>query len=408
VPVHLNVVGDAAKDVALTDKQLGQQRAVVKQTNLLFGAHHYDHYDFLLTLSDHTGHFGLEHHQSSDDRLPADFFTDDDMHLLAASLMPHEFVHSWNGKFRRPADLWTPNFNVPMQDDLLWVYEGLTQYFGYVLTARSGMRTAAETRDLIAAIAANFEASHGRDWRPLVDTTNQPIVSQRRPVAWPSWLRGEDYYMEGLLIWLDADTKIRQLSGDTKSLDDFARRFFGIDNGSYITRTYTLDDVVAALNAVEPYDWAGFLRKRVYELAPRTPEDGITQGGYRMTFSDAPPEWLKQSQRPDAFVDFATSLGFSVKATGEVGNVGWNSPAFKAGMTPDMQVAGVNGRAFSLAVLRAAIVDAEKDTSPLKLFVKRGEEFQTIEINYHQGLRYPTLSRTEGTPDLLDKILAPK
>ncbi|HTU32311.1 MAG TPA: hypothetical protein VMF66_00755 [Candidatus Acidoferrum sp.] len=406
--VFLDVFADSPKDLAISPEELQVHKNLVEQAAKLFDSHHYSHYDFLFTLSDVLGGEGLEHHQSSEDGTHANYFTDWAAGVHGRDLLGHEYTHSWNGKFRRPADLWTPNFNVPMRDDLLWVYEGLTQYWGYVLTARSGMRSSADTRDLIAEIAANFEASHGRDWRPLVDTTNQPTISQRRPVTWPSWLRGEDYYMEGLLIWLDADTKIRQLSGGKKSLDDFARTFYGIDNGSYVTRTYSFDDIVSALNSVQPYDWAEFLRERVYELHPQVPENGITQGGYRLTYSNTPPKWLKGAQAPGSFVSFATSLGIAVKSTGEIGNVWWDSPAFKQDMTPDMTIEAVNGKAFSIEVLRDAVLQAEKGTAPISVLVKRGDDFQKIEIDYHDGLRYPGLSRVEGTPDLLDKILAPK
>lgn len=406
--VFLDVFADSPKDLAITPEELQLHRNLAEQAAKLFDSHHYSHYDFLFSLSDVLGGEGLEHHQSSEDGTHANYFTDWAAGVHGRDLLGHEYTHSWNGKFRRPADLWTPNFNVPMRGDLLWVYEGLTEYWGYVLTARSGMRTPAETRDLIAEIAANFEASRGRDWRPLVDTTNQPTISQRRPVTWPSWLRGEDYYMEGLLIWLDADTKIRQLSSGKRSLDDFARTFYGIDNGSYVTRTYTFDDIVSALNSVQAYDWASFLRERVYELHPQVPEEGITQGGYRLTYSDTPPKWLKASETPGSFVSFATSLGMAVKSSGEVANVWWGSPAFKAGMTSDMTIAAVNGKAFDIGNLRAAIVQAEKETSPMKFLVKRGNDFQTIEIDYHAGLRYPALSRVEGTPDLLDEVLAAK
>jgi predicted metalloprotease with PDZ domain len=407
-PVFLDVFADSPKDLAITPEELQVHKNLVEQAAKLFDSHHYSHYDFLFMLSDVLGGEGLEHHQSSEDGTRANYFTDWAAGVRGHDLLGHEYTHSWNGKFRRPADLWTPNFNVPMRDDLLWVYEGLTEYWGYVLTARSGMRSAADTRDLIAQIAANFEASPGRDWRPLVDTTSQPTISQRRPVTWPSWLRGEDYYMEGLLIWLDADTKIRQLSGGKKSLDDFANTFYAMDNGSFVTRTYTFDDIVSTLNSVQPYDWASFFRQRVYELHPQVPEEGITQGGYRLTYSDIPPKWLKASETRASFVSFANSLGIAAKSTGEIGNVWWGSPAFKAGMTPDMTIAAVNGKAFGIDVLRAAIVQAEKDSGPLKLLVKHGNDFNTVEIDYHGGLRYPTLTRTEGTPDLLDQILAPK
>jgi predicted metalloprotease with PDZ domain len=406
--VFLDVFADSPKDLAITPEELKLHRNLVQQAAQLFHSHHYRHYDLLFSVSDIMGGEGLEHHQSSEDSTRANYFTDWQAGVDERDLLAHEYTHSWNGKFRRPADLWTPNFNVPMQDDLLWVYEGLTQYWGYVLTARSGLRTPSETRDLIADIAADFDASRGRTWRPLVDTTNQPIISQRRPVTWVSWLRDEDYYEEGLLIWLDVDTKIRQLSGGKKSLDDFARVFYGVDNGSYVTRTYDFNDIVSALNSVEPYDWRSFLRTRVYQLAPRTPVGGITRGGYRLTYTDTPPAWLKHAYTPQSYVSFATSLGFSVKENGELGSVWWDSPAYDAGITPDMRLQAVNGKAFTLDVLRDAIRDAEKSASPIRLLVRRGNLLRTVPVDYHGGLRYPKLSRVQGTPDLLDAILAPK
>lgn len=406
--VFLDVFADTPAELAATPEQIRLHRNLTQQAQKLFESHHYKHYDFLFSLSDTIGGEGLEHHQSSEDGTRANYFTDWAAGVANRDLLGHEYSHSWNGKFRRPADLWTPNFNVPMQDDLLWVYEGLTQYFGYVLTARSGLRTAEQTRDLIAGVAANFEDSPGRDWRPLVDTTNQPTVSQRRPVSWVSWQRPEDYYTEGMLIWLDADTKIRELSGDKKSLDDFAKLFFGIDNGSFVTQTYTLQDVIQALNTVQPYDWANFLKERVYEIAPQTPENGIKQGGYRLIYSDTQPEWQRRGERPEAGANFGTSIGFVVRANGELGNVWWNSPAFKAGITPDMQIMAVNDTAFKTEALRTAILDAEKSQAPIKLLVKRDNQFETIDVDYHGGLRYPKLERVENTPDRLDAILAAK
>ncbi|MGH9608780.1 MAG: M61 family metallopeptidase [Bryobacteraceae bacterium] len=405
--VFLDVFGDKPSDLAISPKELQLHKNLVVQEQKLFHSHHYKHYDFLFTISEVVGGQGLEHHQSSEDGTYANYFTDWKAGVADRDLLAHEYTHSWNGKFRRPADLWTPNFNVPMQDDLLWVYEGLTQYYGYVLTARSGLRTNPQTRDLIAMIAANFVASPGRKWRPLVDTTNQEIISERRPVTWVSWQRTEAYYNEGLMIWLDADTLIRKLSGGKKSLDDFAKLFYGIDNGSYVTQTYTLKDIVSALNEVQPYDWGKFFQSRVYDLAPQTPEEGITRGGYRLAYSDTPPNWLKYEKRPDRTFDFATSIGISIKKDGTLDNVWWGSPAFKAGITPDMKLVAVNGVQFKVKVLRSAIKAAEKSKAPLKLLVQRDKNFQTISLDYHKGLRYPKLDRVKGTPDRLDAILAP-
>ena len=405
--VFLDVFADEESDLAITPEELEVHKKLVAEAAKLYASHHYDHYDFLLLLSNKVGGVGLEHHQSSEDGHPRDYFTNWAGSVRGMDLLGHEYTHSWDGKFRRPADLWTPNFNVPMQDDLLWVYEGMTQYWGNVLTARAGMRTPEQTRDVMAAVAANFDISPGRTWRPMVDTTNQPTVSQRSAVSWVSWQRPEDYYTEGMLIWLDADTKIRELSGDKKSLDDFSKLFFGVENGSYITKTYTLDDVVAALNSVQPYDWPGFLRSRVYELAPETPKDGFARGGYRLAYSDTPGDWLKVYQATAPYQDFSTSLGFSVGKDGSLGNVWWAGPAFKAGVTPDMQLGAVNGKLYSPDVLRAALIAAEKTKAPLQLLFKRGDTFQTIAIDYHGGLRYPHLERVPGTPDRLDAIFAP-
>jgi predicted metalloprotease with PDZ domain len=413
-PVYLDVFADKPADLEITPEELQYHKNLVVEAQKLFNSHHYDRYDFLFSVSDIVSGKGLEHHQSSEDGSRANYFTDWGAGVTGRALLPHEYTHSWNGKFRRPADLWTPNFNVPMRNDLLWVYEGLTDYYGNVLTARSGMRTPEQARDVFAQIAAAFEISPGRTWRSLEDTTNQPISSSHSavPQTWPSWERSYDYYPESDLIWLDADTKIRELSGGKKSLDDFAKLFFGIDNGSYITVTYTLDDLVKALNTVQPYDWAGFFRTRVYEVNPNVPENGFIQGGYRLVYNDNEPEWLKKSESVRG-ASFATSLGFSVRSagspdsTGSLDSVGWDSLAFKAGITPDMQLLAVNDQKYTAAGLRETILAAETSKEPIKLLLKRGDEFLTISLDYHGGMRYPHLERVDPTPDRLDAILAP-
>ena len=413
-PVYLDVFADKPGDLEITAEELEFHNNLVIEAQKLFNSHHYDHYDFLFTVSDTIGGKGLEHHQSSEDGSPAKYFTNWDAGVGGRALLPHEYTHSWNGKFRRPADLWTPNFNVPMRNDLLWVYEGLTNYYGNVLTARSGMRTPEEARDVIAQIAAAFEISPGRTWRSLEDTTNQPIISSHfaAPETWPSWQRSYDYYSESDLVWLDADTKIRELSGGKKSLDDFARLLFGIENGSYVTITYTFEDLLKALNSVQPYDWAEFFRTRVYEVNPKVPENGITQGGYLLVYNDNEPEWLKKADSSRG-VSFGTSLGFALKSEegsdspGSVDYVWWDSLAFKAGITPDMQLQGVNDQKYTLTGLAEAILAAEKSKEPIKLLFKRGSEFVTISLDYHGGMRYPHLERVDTTRDWLDAILTP-
>jgi predicted metalloprotease with PDZ domain len=418
-PVYLDVFVDKPEQLQITPEELQYHKNLIIQAEKLFHSRHYDHYDFLFSLSDTVGGKGLEHHQSSEDGTRANYFTDWSAGVSGRALLAHEYTHSWNGKFRRPADLWTPNFNVPMRNDLLWVYEGLTDYYGNVLTARSGMRTLEQARDEIAQIAANFEISPGRTWRSLEDTTNQPIISSHflQPQPWPSWERSYDYYPESDLIWLDADTKIRELSKGQKSLDDFARLFFGTNNGSYITVTYNFEDLVKAMNIVQPYDWKEFFQTRVYEVAPKVPENGITQGGYRLVYNDTEPDWMKHRDKSRP-VRFDTSLGFSVIGEGDdddsdagspgtITQVVWDGPAFKAGITPGMRLQAVNDQAFSAANLREAIVTAEKGSAPIKLLLKRDKEFVTVMLDHHGGLRYPHLERVPSASDLLDLVLAP-
>ncbi len=417
-PVYLDVFADKPEQLEITPDELQYHKNLVIQAEKLFHSRHYEHYDFLFSLSDTVGGKGLEHHQSSEDGTRANYFTDWAAGVSGRALLPHEYTHSWNGKFRRPADLWTPNFNVPMQNDLLWVYEGLTNYYGNVLTARSGMRTPEQARDEIAQIAANFEISPGRTWRSLQDTTNQPIISSHftQPEAWPSWQRSYDYYSESDLIWLDADTKIRELSKGQKSLDDFAKLFFGTNNGSYITVAYSFEDLLKAMNTVQPYDWKEFFRTRVYEIAPKVPENGITRGGYRLVYNDTEPDWIKHMDKSRP-MRFDTSVGFSVISGGDDDNdagpsgtitaVLWDGPAFKAGITPGMRLQAVNDQAFSIANLHDAIVSAENSNAPIKLLLKRDKDFITVMLDYHSGLRYPHLERIGSTSDLLDLVLAP-
>jgi predicted metalloprotease with PDZ domain len=410
--VFLDVFADKPKDLDITPEELQLHKNLTVQAQKLFDSHHYTHYNFLFFLSNTLGSQGLEHHQSSEDGTNANYFTDWKAGVADRDLLAHEYTHSWNGKFRRPNDLWRPAFNMPEQDNLLWVYEGLTQYWGEVLTARAGMRTPQETREVLAGIAASFEDSPGRDWRPLIDTTNQEILSERRPVSWVSWQREEDYYMEGVLIWLDADTKIRELSGGKKSLDDFAKLFFGIDNGSFITRTYDFNDIVTALNKVQPYDWAKFLRTLVYELHPQVPLAGFTQGGYKLVYNDTQPPWDKPTHFSRFGASFATSIGFILKHSGTIADVQWDSPAFKAGIVPGMQIVAVNGNAMggngdSADVVKDAILQAEKSSQPIHFVVKKDGTVRNIDVDYRGGLRYAHLERIPGTPDLLDAILAP-
>jgi predicted metalloprotease with PDZ domain len=407
VPVHLNLFADRPELLAITPEQLEAHRSLVRQAYKLYGSHHYSHYDFLYSLSDQIQQNGLEHHQSSEDGSVPEALTEWDKTAYDRDLLAHEFTHSWNGKFRRPADLWTPNYNVPMQDSLLWVYEGQTQYWGQVLTARAGLWTQQQALDELALTAAYYDAQSGRRWRALQDTTNDEIINPRRPMSWPDWQRFEDYYAEGQLIWLDADTLIRERSQGKRSLDDFARAFFGIDDGSFTTVTFTFEDVVKALNAVEPYDWSAFLRERLDAIGKPAPLDGLRRGGYKLVFTDTPSELLKAHDEQSKRVNLLFSIGIELDdKDGGVMDVLWDSAAFKAKLTESSVIMAINGAAYSADVLKDAIRSAKTTKQPIELIVKNGDRFRVLQLDYHEGLRYPHLERDPSAPARLDDILA--
>jgi predicted metalloprotease with PDZ domain len=401
-------VADEPKELVVSAEVLAKHRALVDQAIKLFGSRHFDHYDFLHAITDRMGGIGLEHHRSSENQNDPGYFIDWQGSLSDHTLLSHEFVHSWNGKFRRGADLWTPDFRTPMRDSLLWVYEGQTQFWGYVLEARSGLSTKQEVLDKLALIAAGLDVAPGRQWRPLIDTTNDPIISARRPKGWSSFQRSEDYYNEGLLIWTEADAIIRQATKGKRGMDDFARAFFGINDGDWGEVTYTLDDVVATLNRVHPYDWAGFLRTRVYQTSERAPLDGFTRSGYRLTYTEEPTAAAKATFKARESADFTYSLGLTVGKESKIGSVIWESPAFEAGLTVGQTVVSVNGRAYSETVLQEAVTAAKGGSQPIRLIVKRGEEVGPIDIRWNGGLRYPRFEKIGKGEGSLDKLLAPR
>ncbi|OLC37902.1 MAG: peptidase M61 [Acidobacteria bacterium 13_1_40CM_56_16] len=406
-PVHLDIVADRADLLEMKPEQLAAHRGLVEQANKLFGSHHYDHYDLLLALTNRMGGIGLEHHQSSENGTAATYFTEWEKNVDRRDLLPHEYTHSWNGKFRRPADLWTPNFNTPMRDSLLWMYEGQTEYWGFVLAARSGLWTRQQALDAIAATAAVYDHRAGREWRSLEDTTNDPIMALRRPLPWRSWQRSEDYYLEGQLVWLDADTLIRELSHGARSLDDFARAFFGINDGSYIPVTYTFDDVVNALNRVQPHDWSKFLRARLDGHGPGAPLDGLNRGGYKLVYKETPSEYFKNEEERRKISDLTYSLGMIIGNEGKLTEVLWEGLAYQKGLTVGTQIIAVDGIAYNIDRLKAAIKEAQKAGTSIELLVKNGDHYRTVRMDYHDGLRYPHLERT-GAVAFLDQILAPR
>lgn len=407
VPVRLTLLADRPELLNVAPEHLAAYRSLVQQAYQLFGSHHYAHYDFLNVLTDQVKQVGLEHHQSSEDGLDPTAYTEWDKMAYDRDLLPHEFTHSWNGKFRRPADLWTSNYNVPMQNTLLWVYEGQTQYWGQVLAARAGLWTQQQALDELALTAAFYETQGGRKWRALQDTTNDEIINPRRPMSWPDWQRFEDYYSEGQLIWLDVDTLIRERSQGMRSLDDFARAFFGIRDGSFTPVTYVFDDVVKALKNIEPYDWASFLRERLDSIAGSAPLDGLRRGGYRLVYSDTPSDFLKAGETQRKRVNLLYSIGVMIDdKDGSLRTVLWDSPAFKARLIEGAQILSVDGAAYSADLLKDAIKARKSTKTPIELIVKIGDRFQALSLDYHDGLRYPHLERDTSKPARLDDILS--
>ena len=409
-PVRLNVFADAPEELQATDEQLERHRRVVREAVDLFGGRHFQEYDFLLAISDHFTGIGLEHHQSSENTVGLGYFADWDGTATGRDILAHEMVHSWNGKFRRPADLWTPSYEVPMQTSLLWVYEGMTEFWGLVLATRSGLWTPEFARDALAHYAAVFDRGRaGRSWRNLQDTTNQPIIAYRTPQDYPSWQRNVDYYTEGTLLWLDADMKLRELTRGKRSLDDFARRFFGIDDGQLGPVTYTYDDVVRTLGEVAASDWNAFLRQRTEGHGPGAPLDGLEKSGWRLTFTDKPSAFTTNVDKAGKRAGFSFSLGLSVSnKDGKIVDVLWDSPAFKAGVAPGMTLLAANGRAWTADVLKEAIVTAKSTQGTIDLLLRQDDLFRTVQIDYHDGLRYPHLERIEGREDRLSVLLRPR
>lgn len=405
-PVHLDIVADSADELDLKPEYIAPHRKLIQEAYQLFGSRHFDHYDFLFGISDNFGFIGLEHHRSSEDGVHRGYFKDWDRTSTGRFILPHELTHSWNGKFRRPADLWTANYNAPMQDDLLWVYEGLTNYWDRVLTARSGLWTDEFTRGSLASIAATFQQKRqGRVWRDLQDTTNQPLITLHVPQNWTSWERAQDYYNEGLLIWLDVDTKIRELTANKRSLDDFARAFFGIDNGSYGTVTYTFKDVVKGLNAISPYEWADFLGARLNSHGPNVSLKGLTRTGWSLAFKAEPSDFLQKLDAVNETTDLTYSLGIALDKNANITEVVWDSPAFRARLTTAGTVVAVNGRAFTPALLKQAVQDARDAKSPVELLVRGFDRFRNVRLDYSGGLRYPYLARILNAEDRLSEIL---
>ncbi len=408
-PHYLHLAADSDRALEVSPQIVDEYKNLVKETGALFGSRHYRDYHFLFTLSDHVAHFGLEHHESSDDRYSERTLIDPEIQRVSADLLSHEFVHSWNGKYRRPAGLTSDGkdgvYDKPMKGDLLWVYEGLTQYLGEILAPRSGLRTAEDFRDSLAATAADLDNKFGRTWRPLSDTAVAAQILYLAGGDYDNYRRDVDYYPEGTLIWLEVDATIRQLSKGAKSLDDFCRAFHGGAGGTPALKTYEFADVVTALNAVQPYDWAAFLNERLQSTSPRAPLGGIEKSGWKLTYDGVRSDFWKAAEAQGKTADLSYSIGLKVRDDGTVADIQIGSPAQKAGIAPSTRIIAINNREFTPTLLREAVAKTASDAKPIELLIKTGEYYEVHRIEYQGGERYPHLTRDPSLPDLLADII---
>ncbi|MFY9733238.1 MAG: hypothetical protein WB723_02775 [Candidatus Acidiferrales bacterium] len=413
---YVDVASDAPEYSKISPALQAGIANLVREADALYRSHHYHDYHFLVALSDVIGSdTTLEHGQSSEYGVPEKFFSDEGYLLAGADLLPHEFSHSWNGKYRRPVGLYQPDFATAQQGALLWVYEGMTQYLGNILAARAGLKSQSQYRDILAQSAANLDYTPGREWRSTEDTAIAASVLRGGNQAWSNWRRGQDYYDEGQLVWLDADTLIRKLTNNQKSLDDFQHIFLGKGgNTGPLIVTYTFDELVQDLNAVAPYDWATFLREQIVKITPHADLAGIERGGYKLVYADKPNASVAVVQSalaglPGAIptVDAWFSIGLFVSGDGNIQDVRWNSPAAKAKLAPGYKIIAVNGQVFSGDRLRAAIRDAKGKSEPIHITLQSDTFLSTANIDYHDGERYPALERVTGTPAYLDDITRP-
>ncbi len=403
-PTEIDVAADSAAALNAPPEVWEHYGNLVKQAGILFGARHYRDYHFLLTLSDHVAHFGLEHHESNDSRVDERSLIEESGRRRSAGLLPHEYVHSWNGKYRRPADLTTPDYEVPMQTDLLWVYEGLTSYLGDMLSARSGERTPSLARDELANMAADLDHRSGRVWRNLQDTADGVPSMQMAPKAWEDWRRPVDYYDEDVLNWLWVDVIIRQQTRGKKSMDDFCKLFYGPPSGPPMVKTYTFDDVTNALNQVARYDWRGFWTERLTNHGPGAPLEGIEASGWKLVYDEYSSDMDRAQDWEEKAIDAHYSVGLLLGSDGVIKDTVEGMIAAKAGIGPGMKVVAVNGRRFSPEVWRDAIRAAKTGPEPIELIVENTDYFRVVKLDYHGGEQYPHLVRDESKPDLLTEI----
>jgi predicted metalloprotease with PDZ domain len=408
-PAVISIAADQRSALDMPEERIAGFRRLPGEAEALFGSRHYSSYHWLVALGDTVDQNGLEHHESSDNRGRLGMFTDESFLLRQGTLLPHEYTHSWNGKYRRPAGLATPNPQEALHTELLWIYEGLTRYLGdFLLTTRSGIRSAENTREYTAWVAANLDRNRtGRSWRPLADTAVAVQTLSGAPVAWTAARRALDYYDESMLIWLEADTLMRGKSGGAKSIDDFCRAFFGPSTPPTVV-PYTEDDVYAALGKIVPHDWLGFFAERVYAVQPHAPVGGLEAAGWKLVYTDQPNTYQVARAKTQSLVDATFSLGVWLKEDGTITDIVPGAPAWKAGLGPGMKLVAVNGRKWASDVFAQELQAARKSTAPIEIAAEHGDVLRTFRIDYHEGERYPHLERDASKPDLLSTILAPK
>jgi predicted metalloprotease with PDZ domain len=408
-PAHeIDLAADSKTALYIPSVLIDNYNHLVEQAQALYQSHHYREYHFLLTLSDNIMELGQEHHESSDDRVPANALSDSNRRLLGAELFPHEFTHSWNGQYRRPDGLATPDFQQPMKSELLWVYEGLTTYLGTVLAARSGLRNAEQTREHIALLASTLDHRAGRTWRSLENTSRAAQILYFAPSEWTSYRRGTDFYPESVLVWLDADVTIRKLTDGRRSLDDFCRTFLGGSDVMPVIKTYNFEDLVTAMNDVAAYDWRSFFLERLQSVDAHAPLGGLTGGGWHLTYNDEPNQMIAASQATPGPVDYTSSIGVLIKPDGTVQDAIPSMPAYQSGVRPYTRILAVNGRQFSTEELNKTLAESKTRTGPITLLISNAGFVESHDIDYHGGTRHPHLTRDEATRDFLSEILKPR
>jgi predicted metalloprotease with PDZ domain len=408
-PSHeIDLAADSNSALDIPPAVINNYKRLVGEAEALYQSHHYREYHFLLTLSDNIMGLGQEHHESSDDRVSANALSDPNQRLLGADLLPHEFTHSWNGQYRRPEGLATPDFQQPMKGELLWVYEGLTTYLGTMLAARSGLWNAEQTREHLALLASTLDHRAGRSWRSLENTSRAAQILYFAPSEWTSYRRGTDFYPESVLIWLEADVTVRKLTGGQRSLDDFCRTFLGGPEVMPVVKTYNFDDLLTAMNEVAAYDWRRFFLERLQSVDAHAPLGGLGGGGWQLTYNDEPNQMIAASQAAARPADYTASIGVLVKADGTVEDAIPGMPAYQCGVRPYTRVLAVNGRQFSIEELNKALAESKTQTGMIVLLVANAGFVESHEIDYHGGPRYPHLVRNEAAPDFLGEILKPR